>query len=408
MDAVFRLAKRFRGALQDDEVYLHTCGYLLGVASDAKEARLSSADPEFRATVGKHPTGLALLQAMMFDVITDTPKPSPGDGSSAAAPAETPAEPAATGEASAAGGAAPEAAPSEKGAAVYGFVGTDEDAGRLPAVIAALYEVLDQPMPPAPSTEDAAPATADGDDDGLDEAARAVLAQCVPYKFFEVDLTSGDASLATDESLAKLVDHGGTLMTLIKSLLEANSLGEAIDFLKTRTDAASAHTTGPNAARERALHQLPERARGPVLSAMVTSVVAYALACRWSLALKSRALTADQLCQGILRRVGRRLHMQQGEGAGARLLAMLRAWPLLRNPAPYAKLEGVPELDEAEVRRAEQEEAIQSLQVADSDVDVAVVAKEPCSAAQLEAVSQAVLLASHRTDVARRLAALGE
>ncbi|KAA0164961.1 hypothetical protein FNF28_03585 [Cafeteria roenbergensis] len=197
-------------------------------------------------------------------------------------------------------------------------------------------------------------------------------------------------------------------MTLIKSLLEANSLGEAIDFLKTRTDAASAHTTGPNAARERALHQLPERARGPVLSAMVTSVVAYALACRWSLALKSRALTADQLCQGILRRVGRRLHMQQGEGAGARLLAMLRAWPLLRNPAPYAKLEGVPELDEAEVRRAEQEEAIQSLQVADSDVDVAVVAKEPCSAAQLEAVSQAVLLASHRTDVARRLAALGE
>ncbi|KAA0164962.1 hypothetical protein FNF28_03586 [Cafeteria roenbergensis] len=173
MDAVFRLAKRFRGALQDDEVYLHTCGYLLGVASDAKEARLSSADPEFRATVGKHPTGLALLQAMMFDVITDTPKPSPGDGSSAAAPAETPAEPAATGEASAAGGAAPEAAPSEKGAAVYGFVGTDEDAGRLPAVIAALYEVLDQPMPPAPSTEDAAPATADGDDDGLDEAARA-------------------------------------------------------------------------------------------------------------------------------------------------------------------------------------------------------------------------------------------
>ena len=100
--------------------------------------------------------------------------------------------------------------------------------------------------------------------------------------------------------------------------------------------------------------------------------------------------------------------MEQGEGAGARLLAMLQAWPLLRSMAPYAKVHGIPELDEAEVRRAEQEEAIQRLQVADSDVAVTVVAKESCSAAQLEAASHAVLLASHRTEVARRLAALGE
>lgn len=409
MDAVFRLAKRFRGALQDDEVYLHTCGYLLGVASDAKHARLSSDDPEFRATVGQHPTGLALLQAMMFDVTVGASKAPSSDGSSPAAPSETGAEGSATGEAAAAAGPASESAPSEAAeAAVYGFVGTDEDAGRLPAVIAALYEVLDQPMPPPPSADEAAPSPAPERDDGLDEATRAVLAQCVPYKFFEADLGSGDPSLATDEGLTKLTDHGGTLMSLLKTLLEANSLSEALEFLKVRTEAAAAYTSGSAASRARALNQMPERARGRVLSAMVTSVVAYALACRWSHALRGRALTAEQLCEGIVRRVGRRLHMEQGDGAGARILAMLRVWPLLRNQAPYANVQGIPELDEAEVRRAEQEEAMQRLVAADSDVAVEVVAKEPCSPAQLEAASHAVLLASHRTNVARRLAAMSQ
>lgn len=421
---------------------------LLTASFDLDGSRLNSADADFEATLGSHKSGLALLQLLGFDALLD----EASDEGAPAAGATTTIQPATTGDGAAsapAAGAVPAtidtpstggastddaaAAPTETVAqgpggdapsrrpTIYAFKGRSELKSVVPRLVTMLLDIGEGPMPPKPSEAEVAADTRKPSDRGTaaeeaedesglsdeEKKTRSLLRQCVPTRFTPVDFEGAGMDMIGDAFLTKLTNHPGTVIGLAKQLCSSN-VKEAVARLLAKMAMITPIFTGLEGSRPARLLEMThgEAVALQALHRMAPDMAAVCLLSRWTTCLFSKALTATELVNEIMRRHGPRLRSTIGSDVASKLFLGMKTLPFIPPPAPYAKVEGLPELDMEQVQAEARKAALRGLEVADSDVAVNVVDLEAHTSTTRPDVIDAVVLQSHEHDIATRLKAL--
>jgi hypothetical protein len=441
-----RIARRFRGALQNDELFQQASMLLLTASFDLENTRLNSADADFEATLGQHKSGIALLQVLGFDAVADA---APEDASAstisataspdavAAAPgvpvAATDALPtvpstegadAAPGDAAATSDAAADSSASAtpatdtgavapaKRATIYAFKGGPELQLVVPRLVTMLLDLAEGPMPPKPAddSEEASAGDAAEDESALTEeekTKRSLLRQCVPTRFTHVDFEGSGLEILEDKFMTMLTNHPGTLIGMV-SVVAGDHSKESVARLLVKLGMITPIFTGPEGARATQLRSVVfrEAVALQAVRRMAPDMAGACLLSRWTTCLHSKALSAAELVNEIMKHHGPRLRAKVGSDVAAKLFVGIRNLPFVPPPAEYAKVEGLPEVDMDKLHEEARKAALRGIEVHDSDVAVNVVDSEAHTSTTPPDVIDAVVMQSHQHEVEARLKAL--